>query len=210
MREHAAAAPGTALDAEGRYTVRAVLGEGAFGVVYRVTDERWGLEVALKTMHGTSPEQRQWLKAEYRSLRDIVHPNLVRLHELHADEARCFFTMDVITDGTPFTRRFEVARDASTALRRDTIRRVCRAGAQLADGLRTVHAWGKCHRDIKPSNVLVTPGDQAVLLDFGLSSPVDRLRAFDTARGAVLGSLPYLAPEQYDAPRPLPASDWFS
>lgn len=196
--------------AGGRYRVLAPLGAGAFGVVHRVYDERWGQELALKTIQDVSPELRQWLKAEYRSLRDIVHPNLVRLHELHVDGEHCFFTMDIVTAGEPFTQRLAYDRHGPEAEQQAAIRRICRAALQLADALQTVHRFGKCHRDIKPNNVLVTPSDQVVLLDFGLAGAMDRDRSLDTARGAVMGTLPYLAPEQYLEPRALPASDWYS
>ena len=201
---------GTSFDSAGRYQIRGTLGTGAYGVVYRVFDERWGQELALKTIQQPSPEVRQWLKAEYRVLRDIVHPNLVRLHDLHVDGERCFFTMDIVTDGVPFTQRFDFDRAGPLVGQEAAIRRICRAGRKLAEALAAVHALGKCHRDIKPSNVLVTPSDHVVLLDFGLASPVERQRSLDTARGAIHGTLPYLAPEQYMAPGPSPASDWYS
>src|SRR5262245_23202176 len=197
-------------DSGGRYQIRGTLGTGAYGVVYRVLDERWGHELALKTIQQASPEVRQWLKAEYRVLRDIVHPNLVRLHDLHVDGERCFFTMDIVADGVPFTQRLDFDRSGPRTEQEAALRRICRAGRKLAEALAAVHALGKCHRDIKPSNVLVTPSDHVVLLDFGLASPVERQRSLDTARGAVLGTLPYLAPEQYVTPGPSPASDWYS
>ena len=63
---HMGAAP-ERFGAGGRYRVLAPLGSGAFGVVHRVYDERWGQELALKTIQDVSPELRQWLKAEYRT-----------------------------------------------------------------------------------------------------------------------------------------------
>lgn len=201
---------GAWFDSAGRYQVRGTLGTGAYGVVYRVHDGRWGQELALKTIQQSSPEVRQWLKAEYRVLRDIVHPNLVRLHDLHVDGERCFFTMDIVADGVPFTQRFDFDRTGPRVEQEAAIRRICRAGRKLAEALAAVHALGKCHRDIKPSNVLVTPADHVVLLDFGLASPVERQSSLDTARGAIHGTLPYLAPEQYMMPGPSPASDWYS
>ncbi|MFO0628151.1 MAG: AAA family ATPase [Polyangiales bacterium] len=209
MHDATTLAPGAAVDPARRYVVHDVLGAGSFGVVYRVYDQHWRQEVALKTLRSPSPMQRQWLKAEYRTLRDIVHPNLVRLHELHVDDARCFFTMDIVDGGVPFTERLRVP-EGPPAAHPAAVRRVCGAAAQLADALQAVQRHGKCHRDIKPSNVLVTPADHVVLLDFGLASPVDRTRVLDTARGVIVGTLPYLAPEQYDDPAPLPASDWYS
>jgi hypothetical protein len=198
------------LDVGERYQLREVLGTGAFGVVYRAFDTKWGQDVALKTIRDASPIVRQWLKAEYRSLRDIVHPNLVRLHELHVDERRCFFTMDVVEGAIVFTSAFDFDRGAPAARQREAIGKICRAALDLARGLATVHAFGKCHRDIKPTNVLVDSSGRVVLLDFGLAGAVDRAAWLDTSRGSILGTLPYLAPEQYMNPRPLAASDWYS
>ncbi|WP_437322388.1 protein kinase domain-containing protein [Sorangium sp. So ce394] len=205
-----AAPVGGPFDAGGRYVVREVLGSGAFGIVYRVLDQRWNQEVALKTLLDTTPEGRQWLKAEYRALRDIVHPNLVRLHELHIEGERCFFTMEVVPGGLPFTDRLGLDPKAPDEHQAAAIRRICLAGLQLAEALATVHASGKSHRDVKPTNVLVSEEGHVTLLDFGMATPVSRARLLDTARGVVLGTLPYLAPEQYWDPKPLPASDWYS
>jgi len=201
---------GAAFDASGRYHVLEVLGAGAFGIVYRALDRKWGQEVALKTIQDITPEGRQWLKAEYRALRDIVHPNLVRLHELHVEGEQCFFTMDVVTGGRTFTESLDFDRKGPREAQDAAIRRICRAGLELAEALHTVHAFGKSHRDVKPTNVLVSKDGQVVLLDFGIATPVSRPQELDTARGTVLGTLPYLAPEQYWDPKPLPASDWYS
>lgn len=201
---------GAVFDAGGRYRIVEVLGSGAFGIVYRALDTRWGHEVALKTLLDTTPEARQWLKAEYRTLRDIVHPNLVRLHDLHVEGQHCFFTMDVVIGGRPFTDALSFDRAGPESEQRAAIRRICRAGRQLAGALQTVHAFGRTHRDIKPTNVLVGADGNVVLLDFGMATPVSRPQALDTAKGSILGTFPYLAPEQYWDPKPLPASDWYS
>jgi eukaryotic-like serine/threonine-protein kinase len=196
-------------DVEGRYRVREVLGSGAYGIVYRVFDERWGQEVALKTIRDVGPDLRQWLKSEYRSLRDIVHPNLVRLHELHVDEESCFFTMDLVANAMPFNRSLSLNNRGSQAEKRSALRRICRAGVQLVDALLAVHAVGKCHRDIKPTNILVTPSDLVVLVDFGMVGAVRRPRELDTTRGFLVGTVEYMAPEQFADAQPLPASDWY-
>jgi hypothetical protein len=202
--------PGTYIDAAKRYRVVDVLGAGAFGIVY---DERWKTHVALKTLHAPSPELRQWLKAEYRTLRDIVHPNLVGLHELYTDGEQCFFTMDIVRDAAPFTQRLSFDRAGSAEVQQAGIQRICRASRQLMMALQTVHANGRCHRDIKPTNVLVASkngGDHVVLLDFGMASAMERNAWLDTGRGVMIGTLPYMAPEQYAAPRASPTADLYS
>src|SRR6185503_4894876 len=82
-----------------RYRVCSCLGEGGFGVVYEVEDRQLGRRLALKTL---KPQRAgyasniQRLKREFRSVADLVHPNLVGLHELSSHETRWFFTMDLV------------------------------------------------------------------------------------------------------------------
>src|SRR6185312_15443314 len=104
-------------------------------------------------------------KQEFRTLADVVHPNLVRLHELVATEAReVFFTMELVRGADFVTHvRGADARDGG----RDKLRSALR---QLVEGVHSLHSDGKLHRDIKPSNVLVTPEGRVVLLDFGVAA----------------------------------------
>src|SRR5215831_4970802 len=80
----------------GRFQVIEELGRGGMGAVYRAYDRNAGHEVALKVLHGFSAKDRLRLKNEFRALSDIVHPNLVALHDLIIDEQSCFFTMELI------------------------------------------------------------------------------------------------------------------
>src|SRR5205814_9294437 len=96
-------------------------------------------------------------KREFRSLAELLHPNLVRLYELVAVDQTWFFTMELI-DGVPL---LEFARVSEWNLRD--------AFGQLAKGLAALHREGILHRDVKPSNVLVDRAGRAVLLDFGLA-----------------------------------------
>ncbi|WP_437968031.1 protein kinase [Sorangium sp. So ce260] len=80
----------------GRFELRAHLGHGGMGTVYRVHDRELGQDVALKMMHQPGPEQVLRLKSEFRALAGVTHPNLLQLHELFVDEDRCFFTMELV------------------------------------------------------------------------------------------------------------------
>ncbi|MEP6866247.1 MAG: protein kinase [Deltaproteobacteria bacterium] len=86
--------------AEGRFELLEKLGEGGMGVVYRALDRERGVQVALKTLRGATPDSVLRFKTEFRSLRDIRHPNLVELGELFESEGMWFFTMELVR-GTP-------------------------------------------------------------------------------------------------------------
>src|ERR1041384_8248409 len=85
----------------GRFEVRGTLGSGSAGGVYRAVDHQLGREVALKLLRQASGRDLYRFKKEFRTLADIVHPNLVALHELHATEGEWFFTMELI-EGVSF------------------------------------------------------------------------------------------------------------
>ncbi|HEY5949569.1 MAG TPA: protein kinase, partial [Kofleriaceae bacterium] len=80
----------------GRFEVLETLGRGGMGVVYRARDRERGVDVALKTLRGITPESVLRFKSEFRALRDLRHPNLVELGELFENEGTWFFTMELV------------------------------------------------------------------------------------------------------------------
>ncbi len=180
-----------------RFEVLRELGRGGMGRVYAVHDGQRGNIVALKTLHESDAQSMWRLKREFRVLADLVHPNLVTLYELFAEEPPHFFTMELI-EGVYF---LTFVRGGSVSARRqrlsdpaldspphqalqdsaasqppaplatgDQFRRLLAVLRQLAKGLTALHQAGKLHCDIKPSNVLVTGAERLVLLDFGLAT----------------------------------------
>lgn len=184
----------------GRFELLRTLGHGGSGVVYEARDPTRGDRVALKVLKARTPGNLYRLKREFRSLAEIVHPNLVSLHELSVEDSEPYFTMELVQgkDLVAYVRggiaRGEPPPDVA-ALKW--------ALAQLAEGIFALHSAGKLHRDLKPSNVLVTEEDRVVLLDFGLVQ--------DAEEGAtdVEGTPAYMAPEQAHG-APCEASDWYS
>lgn len=187
-----------------RFERRKVLGRGAAGVVWRAFDPELGREVAVKTLDGVPGELTQRLKAEFRVLRGVSHPNLVQLYDLViADHERCF-SMELI-EGVELVRYVRGTAGPRASLDTDGLVRLRSALGQLIGALEALHAARKVHRDLKPSNVLVTRAGRVVVLDLGLVTPVG-----GGATGEFSGTGPYMAPEQMWGVRPAPAIDWYA
>ncbi len=185
-----------------RYQIRAKLGSGGFGVVYRAFDRQLGTEVALKTLTRLDPQAIYRFKREFRALADVTHENLVQLHDLVAGDERTFLTMELI-EGCSF---LEWVRPGS----RVDLGRLRDAARQLARGVEALHEANVLHRDLKPSNVLVARDGRVVLVDFGIV--IDLAERIDdrTDAGAVIGTPEYMAPEQGRGVSLGPAADWYA
>lgn len=196
VHEPALLIPGTGL-ASGRFVVRSVLGTGGMGAVYRATDTRRSLDVALKVLSRAEASGIYGLKQEFRALASVRHLNLVALHELFSDRGTWFFTMDLV-DGKPLSQ---------VTLTIGLLRGVF---GQIAEAIHAIHKQGKLHRDLKPSNVMITPAGRVVVLDFGLVSDQEPGGAGRTlADGGFSGTPVYMAPEQATG-QVLPQSDWYA
>jgi len=186
-----------------RFELREPIANGAFGVVYEAYDRERDELVALKSVRYDRPEDVRLLKREFRVLRDVTHPHLLPLHHLACDEGEWFFTMALIS-GSPFAKVVRALRSG------EDYRKIAELFRGMAEGLAHLHSHGILHRDLKPENVVVTSEDQAVLLDFGLSTRL-RLEASRRSRqGTFSGSAAYAAPEQLFGEDLSPAADWFA
>jgi hypothetical protein len=185
-----------------RFRMVGLLGLGGMGAVYDVLDQSLGHNVALKCLYDVGPADRYRLKKEFRTLANIVHPNLVNLYELFVHDAFCFFTMERVA-GLDFVSD---ARRAATEDPGAFLSHFCSRARQLALAIAALHRAEALHRDVKPSNVLVTASGRVVLLDFGLSMPLSDL---GNASG-FMGTLEYMAPEQQWGDPLTPATDWYS
>ena len=202
-----------------RYSLKRRLGEGGFGVVYEAFDAKYAGPVAVKLLRSEHPAGITRFKREFRSLADVLHPNLVRLYELGAEHDRWYFTMELVA-GKPFVEHSRAigtsvrvaatqplvgaASAQSTALVPETdIARLRATMVQLAEGVHALHDARKLHCDLKPGNVLVTNDGRVVILDFGLVAEVDE-------RITPMGTPGYVSPEQARGGTLTPASDWFS
>jgi len=193
-----------------RFTIRRRIGAGGMGVVYEAIDRERGETVAIKTLLNVSPGALYRFKREFRLLADVIHPNLIALHELFFEGEQIFFSMEYV-DGLGFVEYVRGADSEDAAedpeIRHERLRAALR---QLAAGLGAIHAAGMLHRDIKPSNILLTREGRLVVLDFGLvsESVTETLRS--TGAGGMIGTPGYLSPEQAAGLPASPASDWYA
>lgn len=195
--------------ANGRFEILRHLGEGGMGVVYEAFDNERRGKVALKTLTRVDAAGIYRLKNEFRALADVHHPNLVRLHELFADEENWFFTMGLV-EGERFDHWFD-PRDPKGEPDEAWFARVIAALRQLADAVRAIHRAGKLHRDLKPSNVMVDQDGRVRVLDFGLVADPELGGVGQTLAEEVLSGTPaYMAPEQAAGRSCTEASDWYA
>jgi eukaryotic-like serine/threonine-protein kinase len=194
--------PGGTLGA-GRFQLLRRLGRGGMGIVFEAYDAERRAKVALKLLTGMRPDRVYRLKNEFRSLLDLRHENLVRLHELFADEGLWYFSMELVA-GCPFDAYVRPAGVLDVA-RLDSCFR------QLTSAVLAIHRAGKLHRDLKPSNVLVTSEGKVVVLDFGLVVDAELGGVGQTITDrAVCGTPAYMAPEQAAGRRPRSESDLYA
>jgi serine/threonine-protein kinase len=188
--------PGTEL---GPYEIRALIGAGGMGEVYRARDPRLKRDVAIKVSAGQFSER---FEREAQAIASLNHPNICQIYDVGPD----YLVMEYI-DGNPLKGPLSVEMALECA-------------GQIASALDAAHAKGITHRDLKPANILVTASG-IKLLDFGLAlmTPAAdcRKEAADatatigmTQAGTILGTAAYMSPEQAEA-KPVDArSDIFS
>jgi serine/threonine protein kinase len=184
--------------------LKAPLGRGGMGVVWRAQDGVLGREVAVKevvfppTM--TDQERRQ---AQARVLREaraaarLNHPGAVTLYDVVRDQGGTFIVMELVAAPT--------LADLVRASGPLPVERVAEIGAQLASTLEAAHAAGIVHRDVKPGNVMIPERGMVKLADFGIAWLQGDPQL--TSTGLVIGSPAYMAPEQARGEESGPAAD---
>jgi serine/threonine protein kinase/Tol biopolymer transport system component len=195
--------PGTKL---GPYEIVAPLGAGGMGEVYRARDTRLGRDVAVKVLPAAMAENaqaRERFEREARAVSKLNHPNICTLFDVGDEGATHFLVMEYLEGETLEHRikRGPLALDMAL-----------KYAEQIAEALSKAHRAGIVHRDLKPSNIFFTK-QGAKILDFGLAKDRTNLEIApdsthggspttvatkDTAAGTILGTYPYMSPEQLE------------
>ena len=176
------------------------------GAVYRAVDSRLDREVAIKVLPEAlvaDPEHLARLEREARALARLNHPGIVSVFSLETveragDEETSFLVMELVEGRTLTDEIFPGGLSFD---------RFFRLAVPIAETLAAAHEEGIVHRDLKPGNIMVTPNDSIKILDFGLAkfrtavspdtdtAPTQTLLEL-TERGQILGTVPYMSPEQ--------------
>lgn len=174
----------------GHYEILNVLGQGAFGIVFRAFDEKLHRHVAIKTMSvqmaATSPPRKRFLR-EARAAAAIRHENVVQVYSVE-EQPLPYLVMEFI-DGETLQQK---QRNHGPL----EVPELLHIGRQISAGLAAAHAQTLIHRDVKPGNILLEKGaEQKVkITDFGLARAADD--ASLTRSGMISGTPLYMAPEQ--------------
>ncbi|MGB5551047.1 MAG: protein kinase [Thermoanaerobaculia bacterium] len=190
-----------------RYKIVDKLGEGGMGEVYLAEDTELGRKVALKmlpTEMAGDPERLERFRREAKAVAALNHPNIVTIYSIEESDGTQFLTMEHVEGesldhmlpptGMPLSRVFDIA-------------------IPLADALSTAHERGIVHRDLEPANIMVNKEGRVKVLDFGLAkltqddavegaegglTQIPTRIATLTGEGMVMGTAPYMSPEQVE------------
>ncbi|MEO7911761.1 MAG: protein kinase [Roseiflexaceae bacterium] len=176
----------------GKYTLGALLGQGGMGAVYRSHHPLLNRPVAIKIMLASvaaDPQAHQRFMREAQVVAVLSHPHIVNIFDVDVQDGQPYIVMDFAPGGS-LAARLQAGQIA--------LDETLRLAIPLADALAYAHSQGLIHRDLKPANVLLRLDGSPVLADFGLARPIIADSAAQiTATGAVLGTLAYMAPEQF-------------
>ena len=188
----------------GPYRIVSALGAGGMGEVYKARDTRLDRTVAIKVLPSdvaNDPDSRQRFEREARAIAALDHPHICGIYDVGSVDGTHYLVMPHLEGQTLAVRLERGPLPLDLALKIAT---------ELADALDKAHRQGIVHRDLKPANIMLTKTG-AKLLDFGLAklrtaygpismSAVTQLatRAPETARGTILGTAQYMAPEQVE------------
>jgi serine/threonine protein kinase/tetratricopeptide (TPR) repeat protein len=199
----------------GRYEILGELGRGGMGVVYRARDRKTKQLFALKIInseHLSRPESALRFKREFRAMRQVQHPNVIRVFQAGTHNECPFFTMEIVEgkeicnwlDGKEQIVHTGSSRPPDGVLPPEIraklneprrMRRAAEAMSQVALALGAIHGHRIVHRDVKPDNILVSRAGVVKLMDFGVAKQ-GAGKNESSSGGLLVGTFKYLSPEQ--------------
>jgi serine/threonine protein kinase/predicted esterase len=184
----------------GPYEILAPLGSGGMGEVYRASDSRLDREVAIKVLPQNLASDSSALKRferEAKAIAALSHPNILNIHDVGNQDGVSFAVMELL-DGTNLRQHLTGGQL--------TWQKAVDIAIEIAAGLAAAHSKGIVHRDLKPENIFITSDGRVKILDFGLARleepatqrdvsqlPTNHL---ETSPGMIIGTVPYMSPEQ--------------
>jgi serine/threonine protein kinase/Tfp pilus assembly protein PilF len=195
------------------YRIIKKLGAGGMGEVYLALDTKLDRKVAIKVLQPDSLAEenlKKRLLREAQAVAKLDHPNICAVYDVNEADSLTFIVMQYIEGETLAEKMERQPLELSTAL---TI------AEQAAEGLSEAHTHGIVHRDLKPQNMMITPRGQLKILDFGLAKQMTSSDSVDfeaptatflSTPGHVVGTMPYMSPEQLHGEPVDARSDIFS
>src|SRR5262245_55269105 len=183
----------------GHYQIEGLLGRGGMGEVYSAQDTRLNRMVALKILPAgvaTDQDRMRRFTREAKAASALKHPNVATIYDIGDHDGTSFIAMEYIEGQTLAAKMSERPLE---------IVEIVEIAIQVSDALGEAQSKGITHRDIKPSNIMLTPRGQVKVLDFGLAKITmpewqavssDISTASWTETGVVIGTAPYMSPEQ--------------
>ena len=185
-----------------KYRIDSELGRGGFGRVYQGYDPDVQRPVAIKVLTAESdPELLKRFQAEIGTTGRLRHKNIVTLFECGEQSGVPFLVMELLEGQT-----LEHVIKNGIAL---TLLEKVRIMQQVGEGLAYAHSHGVVHRDVKPANIMLLPDGTVKIMDFGIARVADR-HTNVTREGFIVGTIPYMAPEQFEGGKADEQTDIFA
>ena len=191
-----------ALGPGGRYRLVRRIATGGMGEVWQADDTVLGRRVALKVLVeelAVDDRATRRFVREARATARLTHTNVARVYDFGRDGGAPFLVMELLEGETL------AARLASGPL---PPAEAARVAAAVADALEAAHQRGIVHRDVKPSNIMLTPGGEVKVLDFGIAAAADETHS--TTGSGLYATVAYVSPERVAGEPATPASDVYS
>ena len=188
----------------GGYRIDSLIARGGMGVVYRATQLALERPVALKVIARQLADDEKFRRrflSESRLAARLEHPAVVPVYDAREDDGELIVAMRLIEGGD--LRRL-IDRDGPLEPER-----AIHLLGQIAEALDAAHAAGIVHRDVKPHNILIE-GERAYLSDFGLAKAYAETDPGPGSGASIVGTVEYMAPEQWRGERVGPAADVYA